>query len=296
MNQSDQKISDKNLADSAKSSLKVSLLKHLKKKMNKSIDADYYYKVHIEPHLNEYYDEKKQGLFKRLNSYLFQYSHYVNNIKKDILSHSNSLSLYIFVYLFGLILIPTWMTFLEVDRIINGGNVWVSLCFIAAYIGIIVYGGSRTIKTLKQKHNLKASINSLYLHGLTVLKESEIYNIRLLSDANYGTLHGFDDHLNKALDLSSLLANEYNVVKKSYTHHLLNNSYFNYMNLPSVIRAHQALYVTTIKHDVKCLGDVEGEELMNKYEASIKKIHSIHLKRFNNLIQPSTAKNKIKPA
>lgn len=273
------------------SSQKESLYHRLIKKMRNSIDADLYYTAHVKDVLGDQYDQKKEGLFKRLNTYLFQFSHYTNNIQKDIQSHQNTLNLYLAVYAIGLVIVPFWLVYLEINRILNGEVLSVALLFLIGYLGTIGYGLYRIIHTVFQKKYLKKSLINLYIHGISVLNASKEYNIQLLRDKNYGTTHGFDDHIRQLLNLDSLLHNEYRIVKKSYARHYLENQNFDYVNLPGIIRAHQALYNTVIKGELNNLNKEQGDQIMCAYETAIKQLHEIHIKRFMQLVPtPNMAK------
>lgn len=276
------------------STKKQSPLNRLMKNLRDSIDADQFYTAQVQEHLKDYVDEKKEGLFQRLSTYLFQYSHYSNNIKKDIESHCHSLYLYMVVYILGLVLTPGSLIYLEIGKIQAGESLLVSLAFIACYSGIMAYGINRIRQTMKQLDQLKASLSNLYIHSLAVINESEKYNIRLLHDSNYGCLHGFDDEIHQVLSLDNLLSDEYRVVKKSYTRHFLNNTNFDYINLPGIIRAHQSLYNTVIKNDIRAMGPQEGDKVLGNYELAIKKLHQIHLERLKALFEPKAYKrNKV---
>lgn len=272
---------------------KESLYQRLIAKMRKSLDADLYYTEQVKEALGERYDQKKEGMFKRLSTCLFQYTHYTANIKKDIESQNNSLNLYLVIYAFGLVLVPFWLTYLEFTRVLDGGNFILSLLFLVGYVGIMGYGFYRILHTLSKKKNLQYSLVNLYIHGLSVINASKDYNIRLLKDKDYGATHGFDDEIRQVLDLESLLHNEYDTVKKIYERHYLDNVNFDYMNLPGMIRAHQALYNSLIKGDLNNLKKEQADQVLDDYETAIKKLHEIHINRFNQLIKPPVQKSKL---
>lgn len=274
---------------------KESIYHRFIKNMRKSVDADLFYTMHVKDALGKHYDQKKEGLFKRLNTYLFQYSHYTHNIKKDIQSHNNSLNLYLAIYAFGLVLIPCWLTYMEFNRVLNGESLAVSLLFLIGYMGIIGYGFYRIVHTMYQKKHLQNSLINLYIHGISVLNASNDYNIRLLRDKNYGTTHGFDDGMLEILSLDGLTHNEYHVIKKSYQRHYLENPNFDYANLTGIIRAHQALYNTVIKGDLNNLNKEQADQVFDTYETAIKKLHQIHISRFKQLIKVTNTAKKSKP-
>lgn len=259
-------------------------------KLMKKPDADEYFESHIRATLDPELEEKEMGFYQRLNTYLFQFTHYTGLINRDIKSFRTNQILYLMVYFFGLIVVPVWLIWLEYAQI---GSVdeavisWILIAFNATVLSVGIWFFYRTINKIKQ---INDSRKNLLEKAEDVLLACSQFNTSLFLDERNGTSPGFDNELNSSLKMNELLDDEFQTIQKSYKKYFFENEHFDYQNLAGAIRAHHALYNTRIKTNAQQAQQqrdeyfrfAEDNELNNSLE---KNIEEVMLKRHLNQIK-----------
>lgn len=228
----------------------VSRLSAVLQKLTKKPDADEFFEANIRSLLDPEMDPKDMGFFQRLNTYLYQFTHYTKLIDQDIKSWRTNQILYLLLYLGGLVAVPVWLLVLETAQFGKSGlaETW-TLMFL--YSLVLLTGIMFSHKTLKKIKLINDSRKKLFEKATDVIHACKQYNVAMFLDKNNGTTPGFDKDLNLVLQLSDVLDTEFPTISKSYVKYLVQNEHFDYQNLAGIIRAHHALYTNRIKTDAE---------------------------------------------
>ena len=228
----------------------VSRLSAVLQNLTKKPDADEFFKENIRSLLDPEINPKDIGFFQRLNTYLYQFTHYTKLIDRDIRSWRTNQILYLLLYLCGLVAVPIWLLVLETAQFGKSGlaETW-TLMFL--YSLVLLTGIMFSHKTFKKIKLINDSRKKLFEKAADVIHACEQYNVAMFLDKNNGTAPDFDKELNLALELKELLATEFPTISRSYDKYLVQNEHFNYLNLAGIIRAHHALYSNRIKTDAE---------------------------------------------
>lgn len=228
----------------------VSRLSSVLQKLTKKPDADEFFEENIRGRLSEELESSDIGFYQRLNTYLYQFTHYIGLIERDIKTWRTNQVIYLLLYLGGLVAVPVWLLVLETAQF-GKNSLTETWTLIFLYSLVLLTGIVFSHKIIKKIKLINDSRRKLFDKAFSVIHACKQYNVALFLDTNHGTTHGFDKELKEILELNELLDDEFQTISRSYVKYLLDNEHFDYLNLAGIIRAHHALYSNRIKTDAE---------------------------------------------